>query len=261
METFPIESDAVPSGYNGWLVFLDEFTSAPKAVQAAAYRLVLDRQVGPYSLHKKVAIVCAGNLDTDNAIVEEMSTAMQSRLIHMEMVVDHNLWLDWATSNAVDHRIVSYIRLKPDNIYTFKPDHTDHTYGSPRTWEFANRLVKDLPVTREDLPLLAGTLGEGLANEFITFCQIYRDLPTIQQIVANPSGTPVPQEPSTLFALSGSMGTHATEDTIDALITYAYRLPIEFQIIALRDAIRRNEDLKKTKAVREWIVRNANELY
>lgn len=34
--TFPIAGDEIPPGFNGWLVFLDEFSSAPKAVQAAA---------------------------------------------------------------------------------------------------------------------------------------------------------------------------------------------------------------------------------
>ena len=36
METFPIEGDEIPEGYSGWLLFLDEFNSAPPAVQAAA---------------------------------------------------------------------------------------------------------------------------------------------------------------------------------------------------------------------------------
>lgn len=35
-ENFPVEGDKVPEGYNGWLIFLDELTSAPKSVQAAA---------------------------------------------------------------------------------------------------------------------------------------------------------------------------------------------------------------------------------
>ncbi|OZB41166.1 MAG: hypothetical protein B7X50_07665 [Alishewanella sp. 34-51-39] len=132
MSTFPLESDEVPKGYNGWLLFLDEFTSATRAVQASAYKLVLDRMVGDHYLHKNVAIVCAGNLETDGAIVEAMSTALQSRLVHFEVAVDSECWLEWAVKNDIDHRITSYIRFKPDNLYTFKADHTDKTYGSPR---------------------------------------------------------------------------------------------------------------------------------
>lgn len=36
METFPIEGDPLPDGYDGWLLFLDELVSAPLGVQAAA---------------------------------------------------------------------------------------------------------------------------------------------------------------------------------------------------------------------------------
>jgi MoxR-like ATPase len=36
METFPLEGDTPPKGFNGWLLFLDEFNSASPAVQAAA---------------------------------------------------------------------------------------------------------------------------------------------------------------------------------------------------------------------------------
>lgn len=34
--TFPIEGDPIPEGYSGWILFLDEFSSAPRGVQAAA---------------------------------------------------------------------------------------------------------------------------------------------------------------------------------------------------------------------------------
>ena len=36
MKHFPIEGDPIPHGYSGWLLFLDEATSAPPAIQAAA---------------------------------------------------------------------------------------------------------------------------------------------------------------------------------------------------------------------------------
>lgn len=36
MAHFPIEGDPLPKGKAGWLLFLDEATSAPPAIQAAA---------------------------------------------------------------------------------------------------------------------------------------------------------------------------------------------------------------------------------
>ena len=265
MQHFPIEGDPLPEGKSGWLLFLDEATSAPPAIQAAAYKLVLDRMVGSHRLHKNVAMVLAGNLETDGAIVHEMSTALQSRLLHMELVVDPKEWDNWAVDRGVDKRITSYIKYKPGSLFTFSPDHTDSTYACPRTWEFADRLLKALPEDSLDaLPLLAGTLSEGVAREFITFCKIYQDLITVDQILANASGAPVPREPSHLFALTGSLAENITEDNADGLMRYIKRMPTEFQVVCVREATRKaakeNRKLLQYPPVKEWISENATAL-
>ena len=61
-DTFPLEKDKVPAGYNGWLLFLDELNSAPRSVQVAAYKIVLDRMVGQEKLNDKVYIVAKGKI-------------------------------------------------------------------------------------------------------------------------------------------------------------------------------------------------------
>ena len=44
-EYFPIEGDKIPDDHHGWLLFLDEFNSGNKQTEAAAYKLILDREV------------------------------------------------------------------------------------------------------------------------------------------------------------------------------------------------------------------------
>lgn len=262
MDTFPVEGDKIPEGYNGWLIFLDEFSSASPAVQAASYKLVLDRMVGNHPLHKNVAIVCAGNLETDNAIVQPMSTALQSRLVHMELVVDAKEWSDWAATAGIDHRITSYINFKPGNLYTFKPDHTDVTYASPRTWEFADRVMKVMDIDSKDLlPMLAGTISEGVAREFLNFCKHFANLPKISEITQSPDAIEVPREPSILFALTGALSHNASMDNMDQLMKFIKRLPLEFQVVCLRETVRRNKAMLGHKAVQQWIAQNATELF
>jgi len=262
MDTFPIEGDAIPEGYSGWLLFLDEFSSASLAVQAAAYKLVLDRMVGKFKLHKNVAIVCAGNLESDNAIVIPMSTALQSRLLHIELVSDVPEWLDWAYANGIDHRITSYIKFKPGQLYAFSPDHNDETYACNRTWEFANRVLQVTDdVDKDRLPMLAGTLSEGVAREFIAFCKIDNDLPKIHQIVESPDKIRVPTEPSILYALTGSISHNATKENIGQLIKYIKRLPKEFQVVTLRETVRRNAKMLAVPAMATWIDESAFEIY
>ena len=262
MEAFPIEGDPIPEGYSGWLLFLDEFSSALPATQAAAYKVVLDRMIGQFHLHKNVAIVCAGNKESDNAIVQPMSTAMQSRLVHLELVVDPKEWVEWAAKAEVDFRITSYINFKPGSLYTFQPDHTDKTYASPRTWEFANRLLKVADIKDPlFLPMLAGTLSEGVAREFLGFCEIHQQLPKMETILANPEEATVPEEPSILFALTGSLSHNANEKNLASMMQYVLRLPVEFQVVCLREMIHRNKALLAHPALQGWVTKNATELF
>ena len=262
MSTFPLDNEDVPQGYNGWLLFLDEFNSASHAVQAAAYKVVLDRMVGQHKLHKNVAIVCAGNKETDNAIVQPMSTALQSRLVHLELIVDAQEWCDWASGHSVDHRITSYIGWKPDAVYSFQADHTDKTYACPRTWEFADRLLKSVDMTNPlALPMLAGTLSEGIAREFIGYCKVQDKLPKLAQVLAQPETLKVPDDLSTIWALAGFLASQMDDTNCTTLLKYVKRLPIEIQVFCLRDATRRNPALKKHSGLLNWIVTNAFEIF
>ena len=57
---FEIIVNDEPQLYDGWLIFLDELTSAPKHLQAPAYKLILDRMIGTHKLHPRVVIAAAG---------------------------------------------------------------------------------------------------------------------------------------------------------------------------------------------------------
>ena len=262
METFPIEGDPLPEGYSGWLLFMDEFNSGSNAVQAAAYKIILDKMVGVDNLHSKVGIVCAGNLETDNAIVNPMSTALQSRMVHLELLVDAEEFINHANSEGYDHRITSYIGFKPKNVYTFTPDHTDKTYCCPRTLGFLNKILKVVDDDSKDLlPMMAGAVSEGIAREMLGYFKIYKDLPTITDIRNNPKGITVPIEPSILFALTGSIAHKADKDNMNDLIEFIYRLPKEFQVVCLKETVRRNKSLLTHPAIQKWISTGAIELF
>jgi hypothetical protein len=266
MNTFPIEGDSLPvdeSGnkMRGWLLLLDEFNSAPMAVQAAAYKLVLDRMVGQYKLHPKVAIIAAGNLATDKAIVNRISTAMQSRLIHLELHVDVKAFISWADAHDIDHRVKSFINWKHDALHKFDPNHNDYTFPCPRTWEFTSKLIKPMEkIEIKKLPLLAGAIGEGMAREFHAYTEVFDKIPDKNDILRDPKGITINPEPSVHFALCGLVGHHMTKANADKFMQFLTRLGIDFQVIALRAAIARNDDLFSVPAIEEWISTNADEL-
>ncbi|GEK52386.1 AAA family ATPase [Vreelandella venusta] len=261
MDTFPLVGDKVPEGYSGWLLFLDELNQAPDSIQRAAYKLLLDHEVGQHPLHKQCVKLAAGNLITDGAMVEELGTALQSRLLHLELLVDHKAWLEWAYGAGIDYRITSFIEFKPAMLHVFDPDHMDNTFACPRTWEFASKLLNGDAFTDDLLPLLSGTLSHGVAREFYAFTKIATKVVTAAEIAKSPLTAEVPSEPSILFAQTGSIGASATKDNIDPLIQYVERLPMEFQVICLRAIVRRKPDLLHVPVVTNWISNHANDLF
>lgn len=259
---FPLEGiDKIPAGKNGWLLFLDEINSASLSTQAAAYKLVLDRQVGQYKLHENVAIVCAGNKDTDGAIVNRMSTAMQSRLIHLELDIDVKAWLAWASEKGIDYRIISYIESRPEHLHQFDPNHNDKTFAAPRTWEFASKLIKDKEPSTRLLNILIGTLSAGIAHEFnahMTYCS---QLPSIGAIIASPTTIKIDNDPSLLYAVSHMVAAYIDEKNADPLMEYIKRLPLEFGTTSIRSALKRNKALLKLTPVRTWAHKIATDIF
>jgi len=245
MDTFPTEDTPLPEGKAGWVLFLDEANSASLSIQAAAFKLVLDRMVWQYKLHSKVFMVCAGNLSTDKGITTRLSTPMQSRLAHFELKPDITSWIDWADISGIDYRIKAYLQFKPEMLYKFDPKHNDHTFASPRTWEFASRLIKDDELTENSLVLMSSVVSEGVAREFYSYTKIFKELPNIESIIKNPDTTKVPDEPSILYAVSGLISHHLNTGNAKQLMKYLRRINIEFAIICLTSAAKRDASLLK----------------
>lgn len=254
--TFPLESTPIPTGYNGWLIFLDEFNTCDDAMQAAAYQLTLDRMVGEHKLHKNVAIICAGNLETDGAIVHSLSTANQSRLVHVELAVSQTDWLEWAFKNNIHHHITSYIRFRPDNLHKFDAAHNDRTFACPRTWKMASDLLHlwDADEREYNTKLLGGVISEGVAVEFTSFTKIYTDLPELTEVYNDPLSAPLPTSMSGRYALSGLLSTNITKAVAANTLTYIQRLPKEFQLITVKEIYGRFPEIDDIKGFGDILV-------
>lgn len=249
-DIFPLEGDPIPEEKNGWLLFLDEFNSAPKSVQAAAYKLILDHMVGQYKLHRLCYVVAAGNLSTDKAIVNNLSTAMQSRLIHIEMVTNFDDWLkDVALKYNYDERIIAFLHMDQSKLLDFDPDHQDKTFSCPRTWEFVNRIIKG----KKDIDyldkLIAGTISQGVAIEFVQFSKIYKNLISFEEIIAKPDKVRLPEDLATKWAIITSSVDKTTKDNLDKVKIYLDRFDESFQVLFYRMLLTRNISLKTHPAM------------
>lgn len=248
-DLFPIEGTSLPEGKQGWMLFLDEFNAAAKSVQAAAYKLVLDRMVGQHRLHENVVLTAAGNLSTDRAITNPISTAMQSRVVHLEMEINFEEWLyDVALLENYDSRIIAYLSQFPSKLMDFRPDHNEKTFCCPRTWEFTNRLIKGKQVEDATATLLAGTITSGVAVDFVQFTKVYHNLVTIKEIRADPRNCRIPQDAGSKWAIISHMMEKMDEENMDDLSLYADRFTVDFRILFYRSILVRNPTMRQHPA-------------
>lgn len=244
-DLFPLERDVVPTGHQGWMLFLDEFNSASKSVQAASYKLILDKMVGQHKLNPYTVITAAGNLATDRAITNNLSTAMQSRVIHLEMEVNFEEWLyDVALAEQYDSRIVGFLNQFNSKLMDFSPAHNDKTFCCPRTWAFVNKLITGKVITDEHAVMLAGTITSGTAADFVQFCKIYTNLITVNDIMADPKGCRLPDTQNLRWATISHLMEKVDEHNFDKLSEYVDRFDVSFRILFYRATLVRKPGLR-----------------
>lgn len=251
-ENFPTEDMKKPAGSNGWLLFLDELNSASVETQAACYSLILDRKVGSKKLHPDCYVVAAGNLKTDNAIVNTKSSAMTSRMVNYVMQFDPTVFLeDVVMAFDWEYRVAAYLEWKPEYAHVFDPNKAESPYACPRTWDMQQRRMK----TQEDFVWTDGTgqsqkgfnfeakhnrasaeglLGSEIGREFISFCRTFGQIPSTQDVINDPHGIPLPSSRGLLFALAVQLRRDADHTNLSDIYPCVQRMEPELRVTFLR---------------------------
>jgi hypothetical protein len=189
------------------VLFLDEMNSAPPAVQAAGYQLVLNRRVGKYVLPDNVVIVAAGNRDSDKGVTYRMPMPLANRFVHLEMRADFTSWQNWAVNKGIHKDVVGYLSFAKQDLYDFDNKSASRAFATPRSWVFVSDLLDDEENTDSDtlFNLVSGAVGDGLAVKFMAHRKIAGRLPEPSEILAGKVKDLNVKEISAMYSLTVSM--------------------------------------------------------
>lgn len=222
MGAFIIDGDssrwARPSVFPGeneenCLLFLDEITSAQPDVQAAAYQLLLDRKVGPHKLHPKIQIVAAGNLESDQGVVNQIAAPLKNRMAHIQIDLDKDDWLNWAMGKEISEEIVAFIAYQGESkLYSYREDSQDDAFATPRSWSMADAAYK---LAKNDralaLEVVQACVGSGIGIEFMAFADVRHQMPDLDKILAGEKVAP-PTSLDVCWAVGVALSTRVTPD-------------------------------------------------
>lgn len=235
------------------ILFLDELPNAAQSMQAACFGLVLDRQIGEYRLPKGWVPVAAGNRMSDRAAAQRMPTALRNRFAHFEVEADLAAWADWALANGVAPEVVAFVKFRPALLHVM-PKGEENAFPTPRAWAKVAKMVDKPNVVRQHI--VASLVGDGPSAEFEGFLRVFRHLPDIQQILADPMKAKLPpsNEPAAIWATCGAIAKLATRANFANVLKYASRLPNEFAVMTGLDAVKRDPSLKTAPGYAQWAV-------
>jgi len=187
------------------ILFIDEITSAPPSVSAAAYQLILDRKLGEYQIPDGWAIIAAGNRQGDRGVTYSMPAPLANRFSHYEVEINLDDWVAWAYANRIDERIIAFLRFRQDLLFDFDPSHNPVAFPSPRSWEFAHRALQKF-IDMPDLLLgaLQACVGNAAGIELRAFIESLDQMPDLDAIV-NGEDVPTPSEIDLQYAVATAL--------------------------------------------------------
>ncbi|MEY3090070.1 MAG: hypothetical protein RL113_386 [Pseudomonadota bacterium] len=239
------------------ILFLDEINTAPPAVQASAYQLILDRKVGEYELPPGWSIVAAGNRENDRGVVYKMPPPLANRFVHFEMEVDFDDWKWWAYQNEIDYSIIAYLAYDRSMLFTFDPISNEKSFATPRSWEYVDSIMKSGIGETLLLDTISGAVGREAAVGYMSFKKVMDKLPDFQAILEGTQTEYEEKDPKVLigFVIGLVNALRETKDTgaVDHALKFSLALPGEFAIMLVKDMQQNKIDVEGSSQWGNWV--------
>jgi hypothetical protein len=239
--------------------FLDDLGQAPSSVQASCMQLILARRINGHKVSEHVIFLAATNRRQDKAGVTGILEPVKSRFAAIvELEVNVQDWVDWAIENNMPTELISFIRYRPALLNDFHPTGDIINTPCPRTVANIGKMINAGLDANLHYEMFMGAAGEGFAAEFLAFLTMLKELPDIDTLLNNPLITDVPERPDMIYAICGALSHKASPTTFDNIMLYVTRLPKEFQVLVVRDSVKRNKSVTSTSSFTKWALDNAD---
>ncbi len=241
------------------IICFDDRNQAPADIQKVMANILQARTLHGVPLKKGWHVVSTGNRQSDRAGANRILSHLRNRETVLELETHLDDFSSWAIEHDVKPEVISFTRFRPNLLHDFDPQRDIN--ATPRSWvEGVSDVIGIVPADAE-YECFKGAVGEGAAAEFVGFLKIHRKLPNPDNILMNPTGSNVPDDPATLYALCGTLAHKATLANFDRVITYVARMPKEFSVLCISYATRKNEELASSGAFTKWAVDNQDVLF
>lgn len=241
-------------------ILLDEITSAPPVMQAAAYQVALDRRMGGTPIPEGWMVLTAGNRASDRGVTYPLAAPLLARmtLINVESSLDG--FIDYCATHNVRPEVIAFLKSRGE--YLNERDETINTkiadlpigkpFANQRAWATAAQYYLD-EAPAERLELLRGSIGDRAATDMEAFLRIWQSMPSIDLIFSDPDSVKTPSDAATRYAVTVGLSARLTKDNFEVAKKYIDRLPDEFSALAVKLAYKRDNTMAECEAFTQFV--------
>jgi hypothetical protein len=93
-------------------------------------------------------------------------------------------WFAWAANNNIHPDVLGYLSKWPSKTYDFDPNAPQHSFATPRSWEFVSKIVGSARKSSDVLrALICGAVGDAIGAEFVQHRKFMAEMPDIADIL------------------------------------------------------------------------------
>lgn len=243
---YPAKGSRWDNGVGGVLCF-DDRNQAGTDLQKVLANISQARTLHGVDMAPGWTVVSTGNRMADRAGANRVLSHLRNRETVLEMTVDVDDWCLWAQRAGIPDVVIGFIRFRTNLLNAFDPQ--QDLNPTPRSWaEGVAPVIGNVP-TDAEYDVVKGAVGEGAAVEFMAYCKVYRQLPSIDNCLINPDTAPLPTELSARYAVAVGIATRVTDRNVQNAVRYLRRMPQDFMVMAVKQFLRSDAVLASTPAV------------
>lgn len=251
--------------YKRSIIFLDEYGQGEGDTKRAAAQLLLKGEVGPHKLPPGCGVIAASNRSADRSGVTKNYDFIINRRVQIQITDDLEAWKLWAASHGVHPLTMAFAEQNPNLVFSDGVPEKQGPWMTPRTLAMLDRVMQLkagpgglMPDDAGTIEFAGGLVGDGAATQYFAFVKLQREMPAFEKIVADPENTKVPTKPDAQMLVCYNLAHRVDEHSIDPVVDYINRLPKEFAVTFVREAVRRNNSLVKSPKMLKWCTTNAS---
>lgn len=259
------------SDFDKFFLLIEEYGQGEGDVKRACAEIFLNGGTAPWYLPPGSVRLGLTNSDARDGVTKDFDFAI-ARRTRLRITPDIEAFLKWCdkpyTHQGKQWEVMpvtkAWAAANPQAVFEDKPAQQG-PWCNPRQLAALDRYVQlsfasdgHNEFTSYDLEIAEGTIGMASATSYAAHMQFLTNLPSYDDVVADPDNTPVPDKADLKMLMAYQLASIAKVPDMTAVMKYITRMPKDMSVTFVTALLRRDyKGMTSTPAMQAWISKNA----